>query len=152
MSTFSQQYHFQEQPLFVDQHAFTFGHYDPGRHKTPTDSLINHTGLSPIPLTTTPPLSHNPSRPPEPPRDHPPDHLLWDNGSLSNSSTSVGTPDGESFEVDMLDSESMRNFYHQNGVMPTQVSHNAVPAVDSSMFFTPNGTISDQGMSIWKSV
>jgi len=149
MSTFSQQYHFQEQPIFIDPHAFSLGHYDPGRHKTPTDSLINHTGLSPTPLTTTPPLSRNPSRPPEPLRDHPPDHLLWDNGSLSNSPTSVRTPDGDSFEVEMLDSESIRNFYHQNGAnMSTQASHNAVPAVDATMFYTPNGTISDHGMCV----
>jgi hypothetical protein len=149
MSTFSQQYHFQDQPIFIEPHAFSLGHYDPGRHKTPTDSLINHTGLSPTPLTTTPPLSRNPSRPPEPLRDHTPDHLLWDNGSLSNSPTSVRTPDGDSFEVEMLDSESIRNFYHHNGAnMATQASHHAVPAVDSSMFFTPNGTISDHGMSV----
>tara|TARA_R110002003_G_scaffold97_12_gene7830 strand:+ start:7752 stop:9746 length:1995 start_codon:yes stop_codon:yes gene_type:complete len=148
MSTFSQQYqHFQQQPLFLDPHAFAFGHYDTGREKTPTDSLINHTGLSPIPLTTTPPLSRNPSRPPEPPRDQPPDHMHWDNGSLSNSPTSVKTPDGESFEVEMLDSD-VRNFYHHNGLdMSTQVSHNAIPAVDTTMFLTPQGTISDQGTS-----
>ena len=72
--------------------------------------------------------------------------MLWDNGSLSNSPTSVRTPDGESFEVEMLDSESIRNFYHQNAVnMSTQVSHNTVPAMDTSTFLTPQGMISDHG-------
>lgn len=75
--------------------------------------------------------------------------MLWDDGSLSNSPTSVKTPDGELFEVEMLDSESMRNFYHQTGVnMSTQVSHNAIPAVDNGMFLTPQGSISDHGMSV----
>ena len=150
MSTFSQHYqHFQEQPLFIDPHTFAYGQHDTRRSKTPTDSLINHTGLSPGPLTTTPPLSRNPSQPPEPSRDQLPDQMLWDNGSLSNSPTSVRTPDGDSFEVEMLDTESIRNFYHQNGnTMSTQGSHNAIPAVDSSMFFTAQGTISDQGVLV----
>ena len=75
--------------------------------------------------------------------------MLWDNGSNSNSPTSVRTPDGDSFEVEMLDSESIRNYYHQNAVnMSTQVSHNAVPAVDTSMLMTPQGTFSDHGTLI----
>ncbi|KAH8731520.1 hypothetical protein GQ44DRAFT_767385 [Phaeosphaeriaceae sp. PMI808] len=147
MSTFQQQYQHFQQPLFVDPHTFTFGHYDARREKTPTDSLINHSGHSPIPLTTTPPISRNPSRPPEPLRDQPPDHMLWDNGSLSNSPTSVRTPNDESFEVEMLDSESIRNFYHQNGAsMSTQVSHNGIPAVAPGMFLTPQGDISDHAL------
>lgn len=145
MSTFQQPYlHFQQPQLFADAHTFAFGHYDAGREKTPTDSLINHTGLSPIPLTATPPLSRNPSRPPEPLRDQPPDHMVCDYGSLSNSPQSVKTPDGESFEVEMLDSDSIRNFYHQSGVdMSTQVSHNVVPAVDSSMLLSDQGILND---------
>jgi hypothetical protein len=148
MSMFDEPYHpnFHQQSLFFDPHTFPLGHYDTTRRdKTPTDSLINHTGLSPIPLTATPPLSRNPSRPPEPPRDQPPDHMLWDDGSLSNSPTSVKTPDGESFEVEMLDSD-VRSFYQQGASMSTQVSHNAIPAVDQSMLFTPQGTFSDHGM------
>ncbi|KAH7077368.1 hypothetical protein FB567DRAFT_535115 [Paraphoma chrysanthemicola] len=136
MSTFSQQYQHFQQPPFFDPYTFASGHYDTGREKTPTDSLINHTGHSPIPLITTPPLSRNASRPPEPPRDQPPEHLLWDNVSPSDSPTSVRTPDGESFEVEMLDAD-VRNFYHHNGMnMSTQVSHNAIPAEDTSMFFS----------------
>lgn len=66
---------------------------------------------------------------------------------MSNSPTSVRTPDGESFEVEMLD-QDMRTFYQHNGVnMSTQASHNAIPALDTNMFFTPQGTISNHGMS-----
>ncbi len=147
MSTFSHHYRpYQDHQLFIDPHAFTFNQYDAPRSKTPTDSLINHSGLSPGPLTTTPTSSRNHSQPPDPPRDHPPDQLLWDSGSLSNSPTSVRTPDCDSFEIDMLDSESMRNFYHQTeNTMSTQSPHSAIPALDSSMFFSTHGTISDQG-------
>ncbi|KNG49179.1 fungal zn binuclear cluster domain containing protein [Stemphylium lycopersici] len=148
MSTYSQHYHpFQEQPLFIDPHAFVYGgHYDGRqRSKTPTDSLINHSGLSPGPLTTTPPVSRGPSQQRELPQD--PEHMLWDNGSSSNSPTSVRTPDGESFEVEMLDSESMRSYYHHNGNnMSSQASHNAMPPMDSSMMFTDQGTFSDQAV------
>jgi hypothetical protein len=151
MSTFSQHYqhqHFPQQTLFVDPHTLTFAQYGTGREKTPTDSLINHSGLSPIALTNTPPLSRQSSRPPEPPRDQPLDHMLLDNGSSSNSPTSVRTPDGESFEVEMLDSE-MSNYYHQTSMsMSSQAHHNSIPAVDSNMFLTPQGTISDLGVLI----
>lgn len=75
--------------------------------------------------------------------------MLWDNGSPSDSPTSLRTPDGESFEVEMLDSESIRNFYHQTGVnMSTQVTHNAIPAVDHGMILTPQGLFSDDGMLV----
>lgn len=148
MSAYSQHYAYSEQPLFVDPHAFVYGgQYDARqRSKTPTDSLVNHTGLSPGPLTTTPPLSRGPSQQPELLQD--PEHMLWDNGSSSTSPTSVRTPDGDSFEVEMLDSESMRNYYHQNGnTMPAQTTpNNGLPAMDSSMVFTAQGTFSDQGM------
>jgi len=140
-----QQYqYYQQTSLLFDPNALAVNQYGTGREKTPTDSLINHTGLSPIPLTATPPLTRNPSRPPELPRDQPaPDQMLWDDGSLSNSPTSVRTPDGESFEVEMLD-QDMRTFYQHNGVnMSTQASHNAIPALDTNMFFTPQGTISN---------
>jgi hypothetical protein len=147
MSTYSQHYHhYEEQPLFADPHAFVYGQYDARRSKTPTDSLINHTGLSPGPLST-PPLSRIQSQQPELPRDQPPEQLLWDNGSSSDSPTSVRTPDGsESFEVEMLDSDAIPNYYHHNvNTMSTQGSHNAIPAMDSSMLFTAQGTFSDQG-------
>jgi hypothetical protein len=145
MSTFHEQWqHFPQQQLYVDPHAFAIAQYGVPREKTPTESLINHSGHSPIPLTATPPLSRNPSRPPEPPRDQP-DQMLWDDGSMSNSPTSVRTPDGESFEVEMLDTD-MRNYYQQNGMaMSSQESHNAIPAMDSSMIFTSQGTFSDHG-------
>lgn len=146
MSMFDEQYQHYSQQYFVDPNTFTLGHYG-RRDKTPTDSLINHTGLSPIPLTATPPLSRNPSRPPEPSREQLPEHMLWDDGSLSNSPTSVKTPDGESFEVEMLDSD-VRTFYHEGMNMSTQVSHNAIPAVDESMMFTSQNTFSDHGTSV----
>jgi hypothetical protein len=150
MSMYQEQhYHaFSEQPLFVDPHAFVYGgQYDARqRSKTPTDSLLNHTGLSPGPLATPPPLSRGPSQQPELLQD--PEHMLWDNGSSSTSPTSVRTPDGESFEVEMLDSESMRNYYHQTGNnVASHTPHNALPAMDSNMLFTAHGTFSDQGMS-----
>jgi hypothetical protein len=147
MSAYSQHYAYSEQPLFVDPHAFVYGgQYDARqRSKTPTDSLVNHTGLSPGPLTTTPPLSRGPSQQPELLQD--PEHMLWDNGSSSTSPTSVRTPDGDSFEVEMLDSESMRNYYHQNGnTMPAQTTPNRLPTMDSSMMFTAQGTFSDQAV------
>jgi hypothetical protein len=149
MSMFEEPYRHYQQPLYVDPHTFAIGQYDTRREKTPTDSLINHSGLSPGPLTATPPLSRNTSRPPELPRDQPPDHMLWDDGSLSNSPTSVRTPNDESFEVEMLDSE-VRTYY-QNGVdMSTQGAHHGMPATDQNMLFTPQGTFSDHGM--WKQI
>lgn len=151
MAAYAQHYHqYSEQPLFVDPHAFVYGgQYDARqRSKTPTDSLLNHTGLSPGPLTTPPPLSRGPSQHAELAQD--PEHMLWDNGSSSTSPTSVRTPDGESFEVEMLDSDSMRNYYHHNGnTMSAQASHNALPTMDSSMLFTAQGTFSDQGRLSW---
>ncbi|KAF1838316.1 hypothetical protein BDW02DRAFT_14199 [Decorospora gaudefroyi] len=145
MSTYSQHYQYQEQPLFIDPHAFFSAQHDSRRSKTPTDSLINHTGLSPGPLTTPPLMSRNHSQQPELPRDQPPEHILWENGSSSNSPTSVRTPDGESSEVDMLDSDYYYN--HIASTMSTQSAHNAIPAMDSSMLFTAHGTLSDQGSS-----
>jgi hypothetical protein len=110
--------------------------------------MINHSGLSPAnyspgPLITTPPpLSRNPSQQPLPAKEQVPDQVYWDNGSFSNSPTSVRTPDNDSFEVEMLDNPDMRSFYQQDSnIMSTQASHNNVQAVDSTMFF------SDQGMS-----
>jgi hypothetical protein len=148
MSTFQEQWVQYAQPqLYVDPHAFTFNQYGMGREKTPTDSLINHPRFSPGPLTATPPASRNPSQPPEALRDQP-DHMLWDDGSISNSPTSVRTPDGESFEVDMLEPE-VRNYYQHNGMeMSNQESHNPVAAVDHSIMFTSHGTFSDHGMFV----
>ncbi|KAL5122022.1 hypothetical protein ACEQ8H_000238 [Pleosporales sp. CAS-2024a] len=147
MSMFDEQFqYFQQQPLYYGQPTFAFDHHAAGP-KTPTDSLLNHTGLSPAPLTATPPLSRTSSRPPELPRDQPvPDQILWDDGSLSNSPTSVRTPDGESFEVEMLDTD-LRTFYQtgqQNG--STQVFQNAIPAVDTNFYFNPPATITNQAL------
>lgn len=147
MSTFPPQYPYQPQQFFYEQSAFESAHNDARRSKTPTESMINHTGLSPGnyspgPLITTPPpLSRNPSQQPVPLQEQLPEQSLWDNGSFSNSPTSVRTPDNDSFEVEMLDSDIGR-FYHQdNSIMSTQSSQSNIPAVDPAMYF------SDQGMS-----
>ena len=147
MSTFPPQYPYQPQQFFYEQSAFEFAHNDGRRSKTPTDSLINHTGLSPggfspAPLITTPPpLSRNPSQQPVPLQGQLPEQSFWDNGSFSNSPTSVKTPDDDSFEVEMLDSDIGRFYQQDTNVMSTQSPHSNIPAVDSTMYFT------DQGMS-----
>jgi hypothetical protein len=142
MSGFPPQYLYQQQQFF-DPSAFEQSQNAAYRSKTPTDSMINHSGLSPAnyspgPLITTPPpLSRHPSQQPVPTQEQVPDQVYWDNGSFSNSPTSVRTPDN----VEMLDNPDMRSFYQQeSNVMSTQASNNNVPAVDSNMFF------SDQGM------
>ena len=151
MAAYSHHFHqYSEQQQFIQPHVFGFSPYEE-REKTPTDSLLNHTGLSPLPLTTTPPLSRHPSRAPEPLPNHAPEQLLYEyeDGSLSDSPTSVRTPDGESFEVEMLDSEPpMHHFYHQGALgMSTQVSHNTILAADSTALFTPNGSFSNDSQS-----
>ncbi|KAF2474542.1 uncharacterized protein BDR25DRAFT_109641 [Lindgomyces ingoldianus] len=133
-------YPYQEQPQVVWQpNTFGYLHYDRQRSKTPT-SLINHTGLSPGPLST-PPQSRNPSQPPE----QAPDQMIWDDasGSPSNSPTSVNTPDLDSFEVEMLDAtDSMRNLCHASNEMgTTQVSPVGVEAPD--MMFLSDQALQD---------
>ncbi|KAH7401763.1 hypothetical protein DE146DRAFT_440794 [Phaeosphaeria sp. MPI-PUGE-AT-0046c] len=147
MSMFDEQpyQHFTHQ-LFVDPNAYSLGQYDTGRDKTPTDSLINHTGLSPIPLTATPPYSRHASRQPEPSQEQLFDHMSWDDGSSSNSPTSVKTPDGESFDADMLDPDQ-HDIYSEAMTMSTQVSHNVIPAVDQNIMFTSQNRISDHVLS-----
>lgn len=149
MSTFPPQYPYQSQQHYYAQSAFSLAQNVTPRSKTPTDSMINHTGLSPGSyspgplITTPPPLSRNPSQQPVPLPDQLPEQTFWDNGSFSNSPTSVRTPDNDSFEVEMLDPD-MRSFYQQDpNITSTQTSHTNVPAVDSSMFF------SDQGVFGW---
>ena len=145
MSTFRPQYPYQPQQFFYEQSAFELAHNDARRSKTPTESMINHTGLSPGSyspgplITTPPPLSRNPSHQPVPLQEQIPEQSTWDNGSFSNSPTSVRTPDNDSFEVEMLDSDIGR-FYQDTNIMSTQSSQNNVPAVDSTMFFTDQGT------------
>ena len=142
MATYHPFYQYHEQPQVLMPDAFAYAHYDPQRSKTPV-SLINHSGHSPGPLST-PPSSRNPSQPPEQPPEHPPDHMAWDDAaaSISDSPTSVKTPDNDSFEFDLLDGpESMRDFYQgQNpAIMTSQVSHQALPALDTNMYFSDQG-------------
>lgn len=144
MATYQQYPPRHEHPLFYDPHSFTHDQYGFPRSKTPTDSLVNHTGYSPGPFLTTPPVSRNPSQPPEPFQDQVPEQLPWDNGSFSDSPT-VMTPDVEPMEVDMVDSSQI--FYDHNGpAMSVPASHSAVSAMDTSMFLAGQGVISDQGM------
>jgi hypothetical protein len=76
------------------------------------------------------------------------EQLLCDNGSSSNSPTSVKTPDGsESSEVEMLNSDSIPNYYPHNGDnISNHNFENAIPAMNSNMMFTAQGTFSDQGL------
>ncbi|KAH6629821.1 hypothetical protein C7974DRAFT_395298 [Boeremia exigua] len=141
MSAFPPQYPYQPQFLY-EQSVFQSSHNGARRSKTPSESLIGHTGYSspggysPGPLITTPPpLSRNPSQQPVPPQEQLPDQSFWDNGSFSNSPTSVRTPDNESFEVEMLDSDIGRFYQQDASIMTTQSPHNNIPAVDSNMFF-----------------
>jgi hypothetical protein len=141
MSAYSQHYqHYQEQPAFINPHAFFYNaQYDNQRSKTPTDSLINHTGHSPGgPLATPPLASRNLSQHLELPQDQLPEYMQCEDDSSSTSPTSVRTPDGSSFEGEMIDFSPN---YHQNGnTMSTQSSYHSLPAVDSSML------LSDQGL------
>ncbi|KAJ4986571.1 hypothetical protein SVAN01_07880 [Stagonosporopsis vannaccii] len=141
MSTFPPQYPYQPQQFFYEQSAFELAHNDARRSKTPTESMINHTGLSPGSyspgplITTPPPLSRNPSHQPVTLQEQLAEQSLWDNSSFSNSPTSVRTPDNDSFEVEMLDSDIGR-FYQDTNIMSTRSSQNSIPAVDSTIYFT----------------
>ncbi|CBX97109.1 hypothetical protein LEMA_P102400.1 [Plenodomus lingam JN3] len=145
MATFQQYPQQHELPLFQNLHTFPLDQYGFPRSKTPTESLVNHTGYSPGPLITTPPISRNPSQPPEPSQDYTSEPLPWDNGSFSNSPTSVMTPDPESMEVEMIDSSQF--FYpHHAQNMSTQATHGAVSAMDTNMFISGQDVISDQAV------
>ena len=132
-------------PILNDLSAFGQPHVLQ-RSKTPT-SLVNHTGLSPGGPLSTPPMSRDASRGPEPLPPQFPDQMVYD-GSASNSPTSVRTPDNDSLEELVLDTHSLRNFYHDNrAMMPAQLSPQTLTAADdNSAFLTTQGTISDQGM------
>jgi hypothetical protein len=144
MAAFPPLYQHPQQSHFFNQLAFDAGQPGFQRPKTPTDSLINHSGLSPHPLFTTPPLSRHPSQQPELPQDQPPDYMHWDHGSLSNSPTSVRTPDQDSFEVELDPSEAMYSYYHGANAMSTH--NNSISVSDTSMFLAPQDIMSDQGM------
>ncbi|KAF1971213.1 hypothetical protein BU23DRAFT_196677 [Bimuria novae-zelandiae CBS 107.79] len=121
--------------------------YAARRSKTPT-SLVNHTGLSPGGPLSTPPMSRDASRGPEHLLGQYPEQMVND-GSASNSPTSVRTPDNDTFEDFMLDSNSMREFYQGNrGMMMTQVSQRPLTSVDNNnVILTAQGTISDQALT-----
>jgi hypothetical protein len=140
---------YQEQPqVYIAANPYGYGQPtgNAQRSKTPA-SLINHTGHSPGPLSTPPPPSRNASQGPEPLPEHA-EQMVYDDpfGNCSDSPTSVRTPDDTNFEVDMLDSQSMRDFYHtQNGAMTTQVSQSGLPALETNMFLSVQGTFPEHG-------
>jgi hypothetical protein len=149
MATYPQYYQYSEQAqLLSTSNMFQYSQYDSQRPKTPT-SMINHSGFSPGPLST-PPMSRNTSQQPEQLPEQPPDQIAWDDvtGSISNSPTSVRTPDNDTFDIDMLDApEEIRNFYRapNAAMMTTHISHQTLPALDqSTMFFTDQGPLSFQ--------
>ncbi|PVI00548.1 hypothetical protein DM02DRAFT_708049 [Periconia macrospinosa] len=156
MSSFDTQYHqyhqypYQEAPQINTDYFFEYGSSDVSGSKSPS-SLINHTGYSPGPLTgyspkplSTPPLSRNASQGPESFPEQAPEQMVYDgsSGSLSNSPTSVRTPDHDSFEFEMLDGE-MRDFYQsQSTIMTsTHATQSTIPAMEAPMF-----AYSNQGM------
>ena len=147
MSTFPPQYPYQPQQFFYEQSAYDLAHNDVRRAKTPTDSLVNHTGLSPGghspgPLITTPPpLSRNHSQQPIPSTEQLPEQSFYENGSFSNSPTSVRTPDNDSFEVEMLDSDIGRFYQQDPNMMSTQGPQNNISAVDSAMYLSDQGRL-----------
>ncbi|KAI8935748.1 hypothetical protein NX059_007268 [Plenodomus lindquistii] len=146
MATFQQHYPQQhELPLFQNLYTFSHDQYGFPQPKTPTESLVNHPSHSPAPLITTPPISRQPSQLPGLSQDHTSEPLLWDNGSFSNSPTSVRTPDPDSMEVEILNDSQM--FYtHNSQNMSTQANHGALAALDTSMFISNQGVISDQAV------
>lgn len=138
---------YQEQPqVFIASDAYGYGQPtgNAQRSKTPA-SLINHTGHSPGPLSTPPPLSRNASQGPEQLPAHA-EQMVYDDafGNYSDSPTSVRTPDDNNFEVEMLDSQSLRDFYQtQNGAISTDVSQGGLPAFSTTTFM--NAPYPDHG-------
>ncbi|KAF9730478.1 hypothetical protein PMIN01_11347 [Paraphaeosphaeria minitans] len=126
-----------------------YAHNDAQRSKTPT-SLVNHTGLSPGGPLSTPPMSRDASRGPDPPLGPYPEQMVYGD-SPSDSPISVKTPDYDSVEDFNLDPPP--EVYQANGSMTTtQVSQGPLTAFDQNMFlpaqglFTAQGNFTDQGM------
>lgn len=123
--------------LLASNFEYSYGQ-DDGSDSKSLMSMINHPSYSPAlsgPLST-PPRSRNGSRPPE----QPPDQMMYEDvgGSQSDSPTSIPTPDGSAFEVEMLDSEAMRNFYFQphENMVSTQIQQDNIPAMASNYYFS----------------
>ncbi|KAF2652266.1 hypothetical protein K491DRAFT_54790 [Lophiostoma macrostomum CBS 122681] len=113
-----------------------FGHYQENarRSKSPIP-MINHPGFSPGPLTT-PPLSRNPSQPPE----QAPEQMIYDDNvtSLSNSPT-VKTPDTELFDAEMLDPEMQDQALDSTSIFPTALLRQHLNATIASQPSHYNG-------------
>lgn len=99
------------------------------RSKTPTGSLVTHTGFS---STGTAAIDAFRSRN----NSNTLEDMDWQEveapESLSTSPTSVRTPDGDTFEQELVDyPDSMRNFY-QFGDMPPRVRQDSTDLMDMS--------------------
>jgi hypothetical protein len=142
-------YYYPQQPMApevpVAPDVYNYEQYAAQRSKTPT-SLVNHTGLSPGGPLSTPPMSRDASRGPDPPPGQYPEQMVY-GSSPSDSPTSVQTPDNDSLEELTLDPHPMREFHPANGgVVATQVSQGPLTGIDQNLFLTAQGTISDQGL------
>lgn len=148
-SAFGQQYYpYTHQQLVVNTNGFPYGQDDGrGQSKTPT-SMINHPRHSPGPLTTPPSHSRNASQPPP---DHAPAQLIRDDsgGSLSDSPSSIPTPDNDSIDFDMLDAD---NFFNPNMAMTsTQIAQEPIPVTESfqlsdqTIYAAFNAAVASQG-------
>jgi len=96
-------------------------------------------------------MSRDPSRAREPVPNQFLEHMLNDDGlgSESTSPTSVRTPENDTIDFESLDNYPMHETYPSNGIMVTpHISPQSLSAMDSTIFMTSQGTISDQGTCI----
>ncbi|KAF2684912.1 hypothetical protein K458DRAFT_28082 [Lentithecium fluviatile CBS 122367] len=138
--------HYQEPEVLIASNV-VYGYGQPTGNsdgsKTPA-SMINHSGHSPGPLST-PSLSRNASQGPEALPDYAEQMVYDDPGNLSDSPTSVKTPDDDTnFEDLMLDSSTRDYYQNQNGAMTTQVSQGGLTAPQTNMFLAAQGAYPDQ--------
>ncbi|KAJ4344693.1 uncharacterized protein N0V89_012437 [Didymosphaeria variabile] len=120
-------YYYYQQPMGpevpVAPGAYTYGQYGAPRSKTPT-SLVNHTGLSPGgPLSTPPPMSRDASRGPDPPPGQYPEQMVYGDSASNSPTSSVKTPDNDSFEDLALDAHPMPLTEALNATMAAHPQH-----------------------------
>ncbi|KAF2016039.1 hypothetical protein BU24DRAFT_347388 [Aaosphaeria arxii CBS 175.79] len=144
--SYSHFYGYHDQPqVLISTSAFEqhqqYGHYEDNRRSKSPASLINQNGLSPGPLST-PPMSRNPSQPLEPV----PDQMVWDNGvgSPSDSTSSLQTPDNESLDFEMLDSNDVTHSLQDHSsasMLGGQTIAGELPLLNDNLYFTDIGNI-----------
>lgn len=129
MATYNSQYQYWlPGQLQFPTNLLGYGQDDARRSKSPS-SLVNHAGYSPGPLST-PPMSRNPSQPPEDP-----EQMVLDDSidSQSDSPTSVRTPDRDSLDgMEMFDI---------NGSVHSQVYQDTTPLEESYRYFPDPSTM-----------